>query len=150
MNRRLFVRLGIASAASSIFIPQMVIGMSANKDKISQTLKTINSPNMAGGMYYTKDSPGRWEKKSGSHSPILSKTDSVITVLTAHPMKDGDHWIIKHVLLDSNFKFIEEHIFNPAKDKAAKSEFKLTNQKDVVYALSVCNKHDTWVNVIEV
>jgi superoxide reductase len=150
MNRRSFVRLGIAGVASSVFIPQMVIGKSADKEKISQTLETINSPIMAGGLYYTKDSPGRWEKKAGSHSPILSKTGSGITVLTAHPMKEGDHWIIKHVLLDSDFKFIEENIFNPAKDKAAKSEFKLTDQKDVVYALSVCNKHDTWVNVIEV
>lgn len=150
MNRRSFVRLGIAGAASSVFIPQMVFGKSFDDEEISQALETINSPIMAGGLYYTKDSPGRWEKKAGSHSPILNKSYSGITVLTAHPMKEGDHWIIKHILLDSDFKFIDENIFDPAKDKAAKSEFKLTGQKDVVYALSVCNKHDTWVNVIEI
>ncbi len=150
MNRRSFVRLGIAGVTSSVFIPKMVLSKSSDKEKMSQTLETINNPIMAGGLYYTKDSPGRWEKKAGSHSPILSKTDSGINVLTGHPMKEGDHWIIKHVLLDSDFKFIEENIFDPAKDKAAKSEFVLTDQKGVVYALSVCNKHDTWVNVLEV
>lgn len=150
MNRRSFVRLGIVGVASSVFIPSVVFSKSSNKEKISQTLETINSPIMAGGLYYTKGSPGRWGKKAGSHSPILSKTGSAITVLTAHPMKEGDHWIIKHVLLDSDFKFIEENIFDPAKDKAAKSKFELSNQKGVIYALSVCNKHDTWVNVLEV
>ena len=150
MNRRSFVRLGMAGVASSVFIPKMVLSKTSDKEKISQSLKAINNTVMAGGLYYTKDSPGRWEKKAGSHSPILTKTDSGISVLTAHPMKEGDHWIIKHVLLDSDFKFIEENIFDPEKNKAAKSEFKLTGQKGVVYALSVCNKHDTWVNVLEI
>jgi superoxide reductase len=150
MNRRSFVRLGIVGVTSSIFIPKIVLSKASETEKISQSLEAINNPVMAGGLYYTKDSPGRWEKKAGSHSPILSKTDSGIRVLTAHPMNEGDHWIIKHVLLDSDFKFIEENIFDPEKDKAAKSEFKLTDQKGVVYALSVCNKHDTWVNVLEI
>ena len=150
MNRRSFFRLSIAGVASSVFLPQMVLSKSSDKEKMSQSLETINSPIMAGGLYYTKDSPGRWEKKSGSHSPILSKTDSGVSVLTGHPMNEGDHWIIKHVLLDSDFKFIAENIFDPAKDKAARSEFELTNQTGVIYALSVCNKHDTWVNVLEV
>ncbi len=150
MNRRSFVRLGVAGVTSSVFIPEIVLSKTAEKEKISQILEVINSPIMAGGLYYTKGSPGRWEKKAGSHSPILSKTDSGIKVLTAHPMKEGDHWIIKHVLLDSDFKFIEENTFNPEKDKAAKSEFKLTGQKGIFYALSVCNKHDTWVNVLEI
>ena len=143
MNRRSFVRLGVAGVTSSVFIPEIVLSKTS-------ALETISNPVMAGGLYYTKDSPGRWEKKAGSHSPILSKTDSGIKVLTAHPMKEGDHWIIKHVLLDSDFKFIEENTFNPEKDKAAKSEFKLTGQKGIFYALSVCNKHDTWVNVLEI
>lgn len=150
MNRRSFVRLGLAGVTSSVFIPAMVFGKSSGMEKMSQTIEVINSPIMAGGLYYTKDSPGRWEKKAGSHSPILRKTDSGVSVITGHPMMEGDHWIIKHVLLDSDFKFIEENIFDPVKDKAAKSDFELTNQKGVVYALSVCNKHDTWVNVIEV
>ena len=148
MNRRSFVRLGIAGVASSVFIPEMVLAKTT--DKLSKTLEAINNPVMAGALYYTKDSPGRWEKKAGSHSPILSKTDAGITVLTAHPMKQGDHWIIKHVLMDSDFKFVEENFFDPEKDKAAKSEFKLIDQNGIFYALSVCNKHDTWVNVIEV
>jgi superoxide reductase len=149
MNRRFFVRVGIVGAASSVFIPQAVFSKPTEKKLINKILKSINGPAMAGGLYYTKDSPGRWQKKSGSHSPFLTKTDSTITVLTAHPMIENDHWIIKHVLLDSNFRFIEENIFNPKVDKAAKSEFKLAKPKGTFYALSVCNKHDTWVNAIK-
>ena len=61
MDRRSFIRIGMAGAATSIIAPKIVLaGSLGNK---------ISSNNMAGGLYYTKDSPGRWKKKAGSHSP---------------------------------------------------------------------------------
>ena len=105
---------------------------------------------MAGGVYYTKESPGRWEKKAGLHIPAMEKTENGIQIATGHPMNAGKHWIVKHMLLDSDFKFIDEKIFNPEKDKAAISSHKLSGQTGVVYALSVCNLHDTWLSYIEV
>lgn len=142
MNRRSFVRICMAGSAASVIAPEIVLASPAGNK--------LSNNKMAGGVYYTKDSPGRWAKKAGSHSPIVEKTDTGIKVVTGHPMKAGDHWIVKHVLLDSDFKFIAENIFNPIQHKAAISEFKLNSPSKVIYALSVCNLHDTWLSVLEV
>ncbi len=141
MNRRSFIRIGVVGAATGIIAPATVLAGSAG-NKISN--------NMAGGVFYTKESPGRWEKKAGSHSPIIEKVDAGVRVVTGHPMKPNDHWIIKHVLLDSDFKFISENIFDPMKDKAAISNFTLSGQTGAVYALSVCNLHDSWLTMLEI
>ena len=141
MDRRSFIRISLAGASTGIIAPQMVLAGSMGK---------ISHDKMAGGVYYTKESPGRWSKKAGSHSPILEKSDKGMRVVTGHPMKPGEHWIIKHVLLDKNFQFIAENIFNPEKDKAAISSFELSGQQGVIYALSVCNLHDSWLSMIEV
>jgi superoxide reductase len=37
-------------------------------------------------------------------------------------------------------------MFNPDKDKAAISTFTLENYSGAIYALSMCNKHDLWLN----
>ena len=142
MDRRSFIRISMAGAATGIIAPKLVLAGSLNNK--------ISSNSMAGGLYYTKDSPGRWKKKAGSHSPILMKTDTGVQVVTGHPMKPGQHWIVKHVLLDENFKFIDEHVFNPVADKSAVSDFKLNGKSGAIYALSVCNLHDSWLSAIEV
>ncbi|MDH5393590.1 MAG: desulfoferrodoxin family protein [Gammaproteobacteria bacterium] len=142
MDRRSFIRITAAGAASGIIAPKIVLAGSLNT-KISHN-------NMAGGLYYTKESPGRWHKKAGSHSPLIEKTDSGIQVITGHPMNANKHWIIKHVLLDKNFNYIEQNIFNPSEDNAAISHFNYTEYDEAVYALSVCNLHDSWLSVLEV
>ena len=142
MDRRSFIRIGMAGVATGIIAPKIVLA-GAMGEKISQS-------GMAGGLFYTKESPGRWAKKAGSHSPIIEKVDSGVKVVTGHPMQQGKHWIVKHVLLDSDFKFIAENIFDPAKDKAAISSFKLDGHSGAVYALSLCNLHDSWLSVLEV
>ncbi len=138
MNRRAFIRIGMAGAATGIITPEIAL---ANQ-------KT-DSDSMAGGVYYTKESPGRWTKKAESHSPVVEKTNTGIRVVTGHPMKQGEHWIVKHVLLDHNFNFISENIFDPEKDKAPISNFGLPGQSGAIYALSVCNLHDTWLTRFE-
>jgi superoxide reductase len=142
MNRRSLIRIGMVGIATGIIAPKIVLAGSLGGK--------INNNNMAGGVYYTKESPGRWAKKVGSHSPIIEKTDNGVRVVTGHPMKQGEHWIIKHVLLDNEFNFISENIFDPGKDKAAVTNFILSGQSDVVYALSVCNLHDSWLTMLEI
>lgn len=73
-----------------------------------------------------------------------------VKVVTAHEMKGYEHYIVKHVLLDKDYKFIAEHMFNPVEDKVAVSTFTLDSYSGVFYALSVCNKHDLWLNTAEV
>lgn len=142
MNRRGFIRIGMAGTAVGIIAPQAILASSMGEK--------MNCNGMAGGVYYSKEYPGRWAKKAGSHSPIIEKVDSGVRVVTGHPMKPGEHWIIKHVLLDKDFKFMAENIFDPTKDKAAMSTFSLSGQEGAVYALSVCNIHDSWLTMLEV
>jgi superoxide reductase len=72
-----------------------------------------------------------------------------IQVVTGHVMKGHEHYITKHTLLDRNFKFLSEFMFDPMKHKSPKSEFAVNNYTGKVYVLSHCNKHDTWMNSVE-
>jgi superoxide reductase len=139
MDRRHFVRLAIAGSAIGIIAPQLVLA---------------GSSNMAGGVYYTKEAPGRWSKKALGHLPIIeiSKSDSgaSLQIITPHEMKGYEHYITKHVLLDQNFNFISEQVFDPMKDKAPISNFELVEYRGPIHVLSVCNKHDTWLNTAEI
>jgi superoxide reductase len=98
--------------------------------------------------------PGRWEKKAGGHLPALSIEGSgdgrMLRVVTGHEMRGYEHYIIKHIMLDQDLNFVTENMFNPTKDAAPVSAFPLKGFSGTVYALSVCNIHDSWLNVIEV
>jgi superoxide reductase len=107
-----------------------------------------------GNIYYTKEALGRWSEKVATHLPNMEmqKTGGnvAVKVVTAHEMKDHEHYIVKHVLLDQNYKFIDEYLFHPVKNKAAISTFTLRDYSGPIYALSMCNKHDLWLNSAEV
>lgn len=138
MQRRNFLTWSAVSVGASLFLPEWA----AAKDVI--TAEPVSD------IYYTKESPGRWKDKVTGHLPSIgiekSKGKVTIKVVTAHEMKGYEHYIVKHVLLDKNYKFIDEHLFNPEKDKAAVSIFSLDQYSGAIYALSMCNKHDLWLN----
>ena len=139
MDRRDFVRLSIAGAGTGIIAPQIALADAEN-------------PSYAGSVYFTKESPGRWDKKSTPHIPYieLDKQEGKlnIKVTTPHPMDGHKHYIVKHVLLGKKFNFLEEFMFDPMKDKAAIStySFSISSYSGPIYALSMCNKHDIWLN----
>src|ERR1035437_3128733 len=142
MERRDFIRLSVVSVGAGIVAPTMVL---AESDKPVKGASDI---------YYTKADPGRWSGKVATHVPNIEieKTGGKVTVkiVTAHEMKGYEHYIVKHVLLDQNYKFIDEHLFDPTKDTAATSTFTLNDYSGPIYALSMCNKHDLWLNGAEV
>ncbi|MDD5462085.1 MAG: desulfoferrodoxin family protein [Methylococcales bacterium] len=142
MERRDFIRLSMAGVGASVVTPAMVLA------KSSLQVKT------ASDIYYTQEAPGRWSGKVATHLPNIriEKTGGKVTIniTTAHEMRGYEHYIVKHVLLDQNYKFIDEHLFDPAKDKAAISTFTLKDYSGPLYALSMCNKHDLWLNGSEV
>ncbi len=141
MERRDFIRLSVAGVGASIVAPAMVLADSSKQVA-------------ARDIYYTKEAPGRWSDKVATHAPSIEieKTGGKVTVkiVTAHEMKGYEHYIVKHVLLDQNYKFIDEYLFNPTKDKSAISTFTLHDYSGPIYALSMCNKHDLWMNGAEV
>ena len=146
MNKRDFIRFGIAGSAAGIFVPRQALA--AGMDKV------IGS-RLAGGLYYTEHAFGRWNKGLADHHlPHLEKQMSggaaQLHVATAHPMNAYGHWIIKHQLHDHNLKFMQEHLYNPTTDKKPETTFDLGGHKGIVYVMTMCNVHDVWLNMIEV
>ncbi|TRX01607.1 desulfoferrodoxin family protein [Candidatus Methylobacter oryzae] len=141
MERRDFIRLSVASAGASLIAPAVTLAAGDEQATASRDI------------YYTKEAPGRWAGKVATHLPTIeiTKAEDVTTVkiVTPHEMKGYEHYIVKHVLLDKNYKFINEHLFDPTKDSAAVSTFTLKNYSGALYALSLCNKHDLWLNSAE-
>lgn len=140
MDRRTFMRFGVAATASGLIVPTASLAAEAN--------------NGVGGIYYTKDQPGRWAKKAGGHVPLINLQknggESLVEIVTPHEMNKYEHYIVKHILLDKNYNFLAENMFDPDKDLQPHSEFKLDSYSGAVFALSVCNKHDTWLSMAEV
>ncbi len=142
MDRRDFIRLSLAGGAASA-LPFSTAAQASCADA------------RAGALYYTEESPGRWAKKVGSHLPILEKHQDedgglIIRVTTDHGMHGYRHYIVKHQLFDKTYRFLGEKLFDPEKDEAV-SEFKLpTGYRGTLYALSLCNKHDLWLNSLKI
>ena len=142
MERRDFIRLSLTGAGTALLAPAL-----------SQA--EANKPvTPAADIYFTKEAPGRWAGKVATHLPNIeinkSATETTITVVTPHEMKGYEHYIVKHIILDKDYKFINEHLFDPNKDSLASSTFVLKNYQGTIYALSLCNKHDLWLNNAEV
>jgi superoxide reductase len=141
MKRRDFIQLGLAGATLSTL-------------NVSSALANTSQIQGAGGLFYTQENPGRWSGKIATHLPLIEiekkDNDTRIKVTTPHEMNGFEHYIVKHILLDNNFQFIDEYLFNPSSDKTAISSFIVNNYKGNLHALSLCNKHDLWLNTAHV
>ncbi|MFA5984737.1 MAG: desulfoferrodoxin family protein [Methylococcaceae bacterium] len=142
MKRRDFIQLSTVSLASSLIAPTVALA------------ETGQIPSVTADIYYTKESTGRWASKAATHLPNIeiSKVAGKIAVkvVTPHEMKGYEHYIVKHVLLDKEHKFLAEKMFHPMDDKTPVSEFTLDSYSGTLYALSMCNKHDLWLSSVDV
>ena len=135
----------IKSSFALIFIKSLLSYSLFSKENFSYLFK---GP-LAGNIYYTKHKPGRWSKLINSHVPILNVHSNTLEVSTPHEMKGYDHFIIKHIILDNKLNFISEKIFDPSKDFPI-SKHNISGYDHELYALSICNKHDAWLNMIKI
>jgi superoxide reductase len=140
MDRRTLIRIGLVGSTVGLVAPKTVLAGDA--------FDPMKSP-IAGTFYYTKDAPGRWSKKVGGHLPTVEKSGNTIEITTGHPMKEFEHYIVKHQVFDSNFALKGETMFDPLKD-APVSTHDVSGLSGLVYVMSVCNIHDSWLNVVEV
>jgi len=139
MDRRSFIRLSVFGVTSSIITPKESLA-SSSKD--------------AGHSYLTQNSPGPWGQQIGIHLPRIGvlKEDSKtrIKVVTPHTMHRFDHYISHHIIMNEDFKTIADRMFDPLKDRSAISHFQLGNYRGRIHVLSVCNRHSTWLNHVDV
>jgi superoxide reductase len=95
-------------------------------------------------LIYTKEAPGRWAGKEGSHAPKVTVEGRNVKVVTPHPMTEK-HFIVKHTLVTPEGKFIGEKTFANT-DSNAESAYELPEGfKGSLWATSFCNLHDLWL-----
>lgn len=131
-NRRDFLKASLAVAA----------GASAG----SITLASADSGALPKGVIYTRENPGKWDKKVNSHLPVVTVDGGKVTVETKHGMSEK-HFIVRHTIVAADGEVLGEKTFSPSDDDA-KSVFELPAGKTALYATSFCNKHDMWVATI--
>ncbi len=95
------------------------------------------------GIIYTRENPGKWAKKVGSHLPVVTLNGNKVTVETKHGMSEK-HYIVRHTLVSADGEVLGENTFRPS-DEAAISVFEVSGKHPVIYATSFCNKHDLWL-----
>ena len=119
----------------------MVIGGSA---KASASMGAFPA-----GIVYTREKPGKWAKKVGSHAPKVNVEGKNVTIHTMHPMSEI-HYIVRHTLVSANGNVLGEKTFYPS-DKEAISTYELPpDHKLKLYATSFCNLHDFWVTELNI
>ena len=138
MDRRTALQLALTTGAGALG------SAFATRETLAAGAGGLLDGPLAGGVYYTEAHPGRWASKARDHLPRVTHEVGWIKVATPHPMTQFRHYIVKHVLLDSDYRYIDEHLFDPLKDTPV-SRYKSTRLKGTVYALSMCNKHDLWI-----
>jgi len=92
---------------------------------------------------YTRDNPGKWEKKVDSHAPEMTINGDKVEVVTKHPMSDT-HFIVRHTLVLEDGTYVGAATFTPA-DKPQSSYSLPKGYKGKVYVTSFCNQHDFWL-----
>lgn len=148
MDRREFIALSTVGVSAPLVSATNVFAATDTKSRVEKA-KEYEASSMAGGVYYTADNPGRWEKKAAGHVPQVTinrgEKGTVLTVTTPHEMKSFDHYIVKHIVLDKDFNFMSEKMFNPAQEPMPVSNHVVGDYKGEVYVISVCNEHDSWM-----
>jgi superoxide reductase len=132
-----FAAITAAGTAASLYVPKRVLAAT----------DVLASP-LAGGIFYTADHPGRWAGAESHHVPQMEHSGGSLRVTTNHPMNGYTHYIVKHQLLDGNLEVVREVAFDPTKDKPV-SEHDVSDLQGRIYALSMCNVHDVWLNALE-
>jgi superoxide reductase len=100
------------------------------------------------GIVYTKDEPGHWQGKEGTHAPQITVEGRKVSLVTPHPMTE-EHFIVRHTLVLADGKVIGAKNFDRA-DKAESTYDLPADYSGTIYATSFCNLHDLWVTEAQV
>lgn len=139
MNRRYFLESMLLGGAA-LLVPGAALAAATRFDPMTSKL--------AGAVYYTKKRPGRWSNYATQHLPTFTRKGNALQLRTGHEMRGYNHFIIKHMLFDQNFRMIGERSFDPEKDWPV-SVYDITGLDKALYGVSVCNLHDTWMSALK-
>lgn len=109
---------------------------------VPPSLATETAPYL--NIIYTKDNPGKWAAKEGSHAPEITVNGSTVTVITKHSMSEL-HFIVRHTLVLADGTTVGAKTFVPT-DKPESSYQLPPGYKGKITATSFCNLHDFWLS----
>jgi len=135
IDRRNFIKTSLTVASG------MAIGQTTTVFADEESSRLPSSfPN---GIIYTKENPGKWAGKEGSHLPQVTVEGKTATITTKHSMSNA-HFIVRYTLVMEDGTVIGEQTFSP-KDEPTSSFELPEGHSSKLYATSFCNKHDLWV-----
>ncbi|WP_417909139.1 desulfoferrodoxin family protein [Candidatus Electronema sp. PJ] len=105
------------------------------------------APSLA-GVVYTKEQPGQWKGKEGTHAPQVKVEGGKVSIITSHPMS-AEHFIVRHTLVLADGVVVGGKTF-AATDKPESSFDLPKDYKGKICATSFCNLHDFWLTEAEV
>jgi len=124
------------------FLKGSAVAVSALALGVGQNVMASEGASYA-GIVYTKDNPGKWEKKVGSHAPEVKVEGGKVMMKTNHPMSDA-HYIVRHTLVLADGTVVGATTFT-GKDQPESSYDLPEGYKGKIYATSFCNLHDFWL-----
>lgn len=127
-ERRDFLKKAAVAAAS--------VGAVASVAQAAETSPYLN-------VVYTKDNPGKWAGKQGSHAPEITVNGSAVSVVNKHGMSD-EHFIVRHTLVLADGTVVGGKTFKPT-DKPESCYELPAGYKGKITATSFCNQHDFWL-----
>lgn len=125
------------------FLKGSVVAVSALALGVGSKAFASSEGAILSGIVYTKDNPGKWSAKVGSHAPEVKVEGGKVMVKTNHPMSDA-HFIVRHTLVLPDGTVVGAATFT-SKDKPESSYELPVGYKGKVYATSFCNLHDFWL-----
>ena len=112
----------------------------------SASLTAAGTPYL--NVIYTKDQPGAWAGKAGSHAPEVTISGTSVTVVTKHAMSE-QHYIVRHTLVLEDGTPVGAKTFTPS--DVPESKYQLpAGYKGKFSATSFCNQHDFWLTEVTV
>ncbi len=148
-ERREFLKLLAAGPAAGILLPLLrETGPNTFAAEVEHAAEILG--HIPENIIYTKDRPGVWKGKDGSHVPLVGATKAgdalTLTVETKHGMSEA-HYIVRHVVVTEAGEVLGAKTFSWKDKPVSTYEIKSDAIGDNKHVLvtSFCNLHDLWV-----
>jgi superoxide reductase len=148
-ERRGFLKLLAAGPAAGILVPLLAdTGRNTLAAEVESVAELLGR--MPENIIYTKERPGAWKGKDGSHVPLVQAVKDgdmlKLTVETKHVMSDT-HYIVRHVIISEKGEVLGAKTFLPKDKPVSTYEVKLESLGDSssVFVTSFCSLHDLWL-----
>jgi len=148
-ERREFLKLLAATPAGAVLVPLLAeTGKGTLAAEVECAAGVIGK--LPENIIYTKEHPGVWKGKEGSHIPAVAAEkvgDKLVVKLeNKHGMSEA-HYIVRHTVVAECGEVLGAKTFSWKDQPVSTHEIKLPagGKSQHVFVLSYCNLHDLWL-----